>query len=317
MTLDPDPALPDVARAGLELAAPVVHAMAQASPAWLVIALAFHTVSLLARAAIWRRLLTAALPDQRVRFTDALGPYLLSIAAGVFAPLRGGDAVRLAAARRTLPEASTIRVGATLAAEAISGLIVVPLLALVALALGVLPVSHTVIALASLGCVVFAVAVWAAARALSRRADRSGRAGRVLAEIAAGVAVVGSPRRFARTVGPLTALDWLLRLATIVALLAAFRVALFPAAAPAVAAVDSLTTMIPFLPNGAGVQQAAVVGALHGHASTGTIVGFSVGTQLLIGAANLLGGALALLMLVPRVQVRRAAAAPVARALSA
>jgi uncharacterized membrane protein YbhN (UPF0104 family) len=276
------------------LAAPVLSAAGRAQPAWLLVALAAHTASILCRVRIWQVLLRAALPKQTVAFRDALGPYLGSVAASVVAPLRGGDAVRVALARRTLPEARSAAVCATLAAEAIPGLIVVPLLCAAALLLGVLPVSPGLAAGAMAAGLVLALAAWRISRLALRRRRSDGRVGRMLADFASGVRLVGSPSRFARTVGPLTVLDWTLRIAMLAAMLAAFHLGPDAAAAVAVVSIDSLTTLLPILPNGAGAQQAATASALHIHASTTALVAFSAGTQVLVGAVNVLAGALAL-----------------------
>jgi uncharacterized protein (TIRG00374 family) len=287
------------------IATPVLAAISRAQPGWLLIALVVHSVSILCRVRIWQLLLRAALPQQAVSFRAALCPYLGSVAANVVSPLRGGDAVRIALARRTLPEARSVVVLATLAAEAIPGLIVVPLLCAVALLLGVLPVSPAFAALAMAGCAALALAAWRVSRLVGIR-RRDGRLGRVLADLASGMRLVGSPGRFVRTVGPLTVVDWTLRIAVIWCLLAAFHLGLDAAAAVAVVSVDSLTTLLPVLPNGAGAQQAATVGALHTHASATALVAFSAGAQVLVGAANALAGVLALALMRSRWHARAA-----------
>jgi hypothetical protein len=200
------------------LAAPVLDAAGRAQPGWLLLALVVHSASILCRVRIWQVLVRAALPQQAVPFRAVLGPYLGSVAASVLAPLRGGDAVRIALARRTLPEARSVAVLSTLAAEAIAGLVVVPLLCAAALLLGVLPVSPGLAGLALAGGALVALATWSVVRLVTRR-RRDGRLGRVLADLSSGLRLVGSPVRFARTVGPLTALDWALRLVMIWCLL--------------------------------------------------------------------------------------------------
>ncbi len=289
----------ETASALAALAAPVLDAASRAQPAWLLVALVVHSASILCRVRIWQVLLRVALPQQVVSFRAALGPYLGSVAASVVAPLRGGDAVRIALARRTLPDAHSVTVLATLAAEAIPGIIVVPLLCAAALLLGVLPVNPAFAGLVMLGGAVLALAAWRVSRLAAFR-RRDGRLGRVLSDLASGLRLVGSPGRFARTVGPLTVLDWTLRITMIWCLLGAFHLSLSAAAAVAVVAIDSLTTLLPVLPNGAGAQQAAIAGGLHMHASTTALIAFSAGTQLLVGAANMLAGVLGFALLPSR-----------------
>jgi uncharacterized membrane protein YbhN (UPF0104 family) len=290
----------------VQLAAQVLSAASQANPVWLLAAFLLHGASLLCRVRIWQKLLRAALPQQAVPFRAALTPYMASVGASVVAPFRGGDAVRIGLARRTLPEAGSAAVLGTLAAEAIPGVVMVPLLVAAALLLGVLPFSASLAAGVMAGGAVLALCAWRIVR-LARDGRRgNGRTARFLADLASGLRLVGSPGRFARVVGPLAVLDWALRIAMMAALLAAFHLGLDAAAGVAVVSIDSLTSMVPVLPNGAGAQQAAIAGALHAHASTTALVAFSAGTQLLVGAVNVISGALALAFL-----PRGAAPAPV------
>ena len=281
------------------LATPVLDAASRAQPGWLLLALVVHSASILCRVRIWQVLLRVALPQQAVPFRAALGPYLGSVAASVVAPLRGGDAVRIALARRTLPEARSVAVLSTLAAEAIAGLVVVPLLCAAALLLGVLPVSPRLAALVLTGAALLALVLWGVMRLVARR-SRDGRLGRVFADLSSGLRLVGSPVRFARTIGPLTVLDWTLRLVMIWCLLGAFHLGFGVAAPVGVVAIDSLTTLLPILPNGAGAQQAAIAGGLHVHASATSLLAFSAGAQILTGAVNVLGGVVGLALLPPR-----------------
>jgi hypothetical protein len=83
-------------------------------------------------------------------------------------------------------------------------------------------------------------------------------------------------------------------------LLGAFHLGFGAAAPVGVVAIDSLTTLLPILPNGAGAQQAAIAGGLHVHASATSLLAFSAGAQFLVGAVNVLGGAVGLALLPPR-----------------
>jgi uncharacterized membrane protein YbhN (UPF0104 family) len=286
----------DIAGALAELFAPILDAAGRARPGWLLVALVLHSASLLCRVRVWQLLLGAALPRRSVPFRAALGPYLVAVAANVVLPLRSGDAVRVAFIRRALPEARTAAVLGTLAAEAIPGLVVVPLLVGGAVVFGMVPFGPGVAGAAILGAGVLALGAWWLARRTASRCPGS-RAGRIVSDLASGLRLAGCPLRFARTVGPPAALDWALRIATITALLAAFNLGLDPVAGIAVVAVDSLSTLVPILPNGAGAQQAGVTAALHGHASAAALVAFSASAQLLAGAANILAGGVAFAVL--------------------
>ncbi len=80
------------------------------------------------------------------------------------------------------------------------------------------------------------------------------------------------------------------RIASVWFFLEAFHIEATAETVVAVLAVQSLSTLLPFTPGGAGTQQAVLVFALGGAASPSAILSFSVGMQVATVVANVVLG---------------------------
>jgi uncharacterized protein (TIRG00374 family) len=279
----------------------------------LLIGLGLHTISLCVRARVWRNILRSAFPGRRVSTSGSLWAYLAGIGANAIAPFRGGDVVRVYAARRLLPGASVATIVSTLLAETVFGLVVVAGLATWAITSGGLPpmmqlpdakafefsfyAQHVWLVIAIE--VVLAVLALAALRLARRRVRALSR------HIADGFRVLHPPRAFVHVVALPQLVDWALRAATAYAMLAAFGVHPTVRAAILVLVIDSVATAIPVTPGGAGTQQALLAFALAGIASQSQILAYSVGQQAVITLANIALGLVAMLRLFGSVHVGR------------
>jgi uncharacterized membrane protein YbhN (UPF0104 family) len=225
-------------------------------------------------------------------------------------PMRGGDMVRVAAARRVIPESTTPTIVATLVAETAFGLVMIVALAIAAGAAGWLPVLSLLPSVnglglsallrnplvAGIGVLVALAAVTALAIAGRRRAVGFAR------ELARGMRVLGSARSFARLVALPQTFDWALRGATAYALLLAFGMHASVRAAVIVLVVDSIASSLPFTPAGVGAQQALLALALGGSSQ---VLAFSVGAQATFTVVNVMLGLAASLAIFGHVHVRR------------
>jgi uncharacterized membrane protein YbhN (UPF0104 family) len=281
--------------------------------AWLGIALAVHSMSLLVRARVWCSILRVALPDRRVPVRPVVSAYFAGVGANAIAPAHGGDLVRVYAARRALPGASVATIVSTLVAETVFGIVVIASLAGLTASAGWLPplvevpdaqafefsfyASHVGLVLAS--SLALAVALAVAVRWGARHVN--GLALHVLQ----GFRVLRSPVTFARVVALPQLGDWLLRAATAFALLAAFGIHPSVKTAILVLVVDSVATAVPFTPGGAGAQQGLLVLALAGAATSTQILAFSVGSQVVITLANILLGLVGIYASFGHVRLRR------------
>jgi uncharacterized membrane protein YbhN (UPF0104 family) len=266
----------------------------------LTIAIALHTLSLLVRSGVWCGILRAAFPDRQIGLRQTTWAYLAGVGANAIAPLRGGDLVRIHAIRRRVPDAPLATVVATLVAETAFGLIVVAGLVAATVALGWLPVmrlpdakAFEISFYARHATALTAVVVVAVGVALILARSAAGPARRIWAHTVQGLRILRTPSRMVRTVIVPQLLDWVLRIATAYALLAAFGI--HPTLRYAVAAVviDAISTALPFTPGGAGAQQGLLVFALGGAASTGQVLAYSIGAQACISACNVALGLVA------------------------
>src|SRR5215475_15613348 len=80
------------------------------------------------RSRAWRNLLAAAFPDSKVRWRDAYGAYLVKSGAGIFLPMHGDDAVRVALMKDRVEGASTAAVAATAGVETASEMLLTAVL---------------------------------------------------------------------------------------------------------------------------------------------------------------------------------------------
>ena len=99
-------------------------------------------------------------------------------------------------------------------------------------------------------------------------------------KLALGFAILHDWRAYVREVASWQAGSWLARVGSTFFFLRAFHVDATAKTTIAVLVVGGLSTLLPFTPGGAGTQQAILVFALAGAASSSTILAFSFGLQL-------------------------------------
>ncbi|MBD0329862.1 MAG: flippase-like domain-containing protein [Thermoleophilia bacterium] len=271
------------------------------SIAWWAVALALlcHVVKMAARSRALRNAVAAAYPEERVPWRTVAGAYTAGIGVNTLVPARGGDLLQLFLIRRNVEHASYPTLAATLLVLALfdtvvaSGLLVWALLATDALpGLDVVPRLPAVEWLwlyqhpraaaavtAALVLVAFAAGVWSAKHIHAFRA-----------RVAQGFAVLRSPLHYLRSVAAWQAVDWGLRVATVLLLLRAFDIPATITNGLLAQVAGSLATILPLTPSGIGTEQALLAYVLRGEASTGALLSFSVGMRLVLGAANVVLG---------------------------
>jgi hypothetical protein len=226
----------------------LLGALAGAHAGLLVAAVALHVAGQACRGLAWRGVLVAAWPAVTRRHACAW--HVCGAGLSGVLSARGGDAVRIALARRDIDRASVPALAGTLAAEGSFETVFGAVLALVAVRLGVgsleLPPVPLLVGVAVAGAVVVALG------ARSRRVRRIG------AEVRRGLAVMRHPRCWARTVLPWQLLARGLRLGAATCFLLAFGLPVAPAMVLAACAAQGSGAMLPI----PGAGPAAVAGAL-------------------------------------------------------
>jgi uncharacterized membrane protein YbhN (UPF0104 family) len=263
---------------------------------WLVAGVVLHLGSQLARGRGWHTIVCAAHPEpDRPRRRDVLLTWVAGAGASGVLSARGGDALRVLLLRRRMRTSCPTLVG-TLAAETIAETTLGVLLTAWALSAGFIPGLHRP-GLASTALIAGGVVlVLLVVRALARR---SAALARVCADIRRGLSLLGSPGRYVRRVVPWGVLSRVLRIGSLLCLLAAFALPVSLTAALVVMVAHSSGRLVPFGPAGAGASLGLLVAAFpavtHADVSAGEVTAFYLGST---GALTAVGIALSTLILV-------------------
>jgi hypothetical protein len=234
----------------------------------------------------WRNLLAAAYPDANVRWRDAYGAYLVKSGAGIFLPMHGDDAVRVALMKDRVEGASTATVAATAGVETLADVLLTAVLLGVSMWLGASvidwrsiaahPVKPAIVVVLVVGAIVSAVV------ALRRRARGLGD------ELKQGLAIFHHHGAYTRSVLGWRVIAFALELATLYLFLIAFGFAgATLASVVLIRTAQRVTVSLPgFLET--GTQQAMIIAILTtaGHAA-GQAFGFGFGSKVTTSGLNL------------------------------
>jgi uncharacterized membrane protein YbhN (UPF0104 family) len=273
---------------------------------YLAIGLGLHFVKLFFRAVAWRTILTASYPGTKVRLSSVFGAYLVGVGINSVVPARGGDAVKLYLVKHRIPDSSYATLTPTLLVETLADFFIAGGLIVWALAIGALPAHEVYAKLPSVdwgilvrhreltGAVLFillAIGLFAFFHFAEHGGDLRER-------VARGFAVLKNPRRF--TVGVLVPqlISWGFRVASVYYFLLAFGVTATIHNSFLVQVVDSLATLFPATPGGAGTKQGLIVFLFEGEGvAKPTLLAFSVGMNVALVVFNLIVGLIALFMM--------------------
>jgi hypothetical protein len=225
-----------------------VDRLTDAKLGWLTAALVLHVCGQACRGLAWRGVLNAAWPGvtrRRVCAWHICGAGLTGVLS-----VRGGDAVRMALAKRELPGATWAALAGTLAVEGSFEIVCGLVLTFAAAWLGVSTLgtpSPALFAAAAAACALIAVLAF-----------RSTRVRGVVREVRRGFAVLQDRRRWLREVLPWQVAARLLRFAAMACFLLAFGLPAAPAVVIAACAAQGSGALLP-LP---GAGPATVAGAL-------------------------------------------------------
>lgn len=270
------------------------------------IALGLHLAKLVLRAIAWRTILRAAYPGQRLRFRSVFGAYAAGVGVNSIVPARGGDAVKLFLIKRRIADSTYTTLTPTLVAETAFDFFVAGGLMLWALWIGVLPTHQVYSKLPSVDWGFFlhhneateigvGVLLAAAAVGVILLVEHGGKFRR---RVGRGFAIMRDPWRLLRGVIVPQALSWVLRIASVYFFLRAFGVHASLHNALLAQVVESLATLFPATPGGAGTKQGLIVFLFRGQAvSKSLLLAFSVGMNLALVVFNLLVGFAALALM--------------------
>jgi uncharacterized membrane protein YbhN (UPF0104 family) len=285
-----------------------------ASVSWpaLGIALALGVTKVLLRTVAWRNIIRASYPEERVPLPPVAGAYFAGVGLNSILPGRAGDVVKLYLVRRSIPATTYTTLAATLFVETLLDLVLAGVLFLWALTQGVLPSLNVlpdvpafdwgwllrdskstaiVVAALTVGAIAF---WWWAERHIENFKKRVSR----------GLAILRDRPRYAREVVSWQLASWVCRVAALYFFLRAFHVHATVHNALLAQVVDSLATLLPFSPGGAGTKQGLLVYVLQGQAPSSRLLAFSVGAHIAVVIVNVALAAGVIFLMLRTLRVR-------------
>lgn len=273
----------------LEAAADFFASLGRIEWPYLVAALLFSLALQLCRAHGWANALRAAYPPAQVSERGIVAAFLVGAGMNGILPARGGDAIKVVLAKRSVTDSSYPAIISSFAVLAPFDSVIGALVLLYAITQGLLPAAPRLPELPA-----FEVSFWAANPELLVLAITAlAVVGAALVAFAArhaeafwehlrqGVAVFRQPRRYLREVFAWQAAGWLCRFASFWLFLDAFGIGGSFENVLLVMSVQAISGALPFTPGGAGAQQALLVVALDGPTYV-AVLAYSVGQQLAV-----------------------------------
>jgi uncharacterized membrane protein YbhN (UPF0104 family) len=273
---------------------------------WAAIAIAFlfYLGMLLARGRAWEQTLEAAYPENDVRYDKIAAAYIAGAGLNSFIPARVGDVVKIFLARHSIPRSTYPTITSSFFVQSVFDTSVGLLVLVYAITRGLLPKPPELPNLPA-----FDIAFWAEhPRFLMFFLTAAGiglivayvitarRAEKFWDRVKQGAVVLTDMPRYLREVALWQGIAWLARFASFWFFLDAFHIGGSFQNVLLVMSVQSVATLLPFTPGGAGAQQALLVATLAGAAGTtrSEVLAYSVGQQVAIAVFTALLGFIAL-----------------------
>jgi hypothetical protein len=203
-------------------------------------------------------------------------------------PARGGDVIKIFLVKSSIPNSSYPAIGAALAVDAIFDSSIGILVLIFAFTQGVFPKPPDFSKLNAFDLSFFAnhprfalfFITALAVLALVGFALLSARVKAFWARVRQGLTILRDRNRYLRQVYAIQGLGWICRFIAFWFLLEAFHVGGSVKNVLLVFGVNAVSTIVPFTPGGAGVQQALLVKVFSGTAAGATVAAYSVGQQI-------------------------------------
>jgi uncharacterized membrane protein YbhN (UPF0104 family) len=257
---------------------------------------------LLCVSAAWRNIIQAAYPKAPVPRRSILGAVFAGVGVNAIIPARGGDAVRVFLAKRSVPQSTYTTITSTLVLLSLFDFLVAGSLVLWAVANGYLGGGDvlgpsfdfgwairnpgTFVKVIGLVLVILLVVVlWFAEQI-----------GDFRRRITQGFSILRDRQGYLRRVVAWQVADWLLRFAAVLFFLHAFGLAATLHNALLVQVSAALASLLPISPSGIGTEQAFLLYLFGGQIAGAALVAFSVGMRITLITVNAVLGFATLLV---------------------
>ncbi len=284
-TLLPPPAFLDAVEAFFENLAAVEWGA-------LILAMLAFLAYLTLRSRASYNILRAAYPEERIQWRYIWGAYFAGYGFNAVIPARGGDVVRLFLTKSSVPNSSYPAVASSFAVELVFDGVMAIFILSFAFSQGVFPKppdfsdidAFDLSFLASNPQFTLFLVTFLAIATLVAAAILSARVKAFWARIRQGLTILKDRRRYLRQVFAVQLCGWGFRFTAFWFLLEAFGVGGSVRNVLLVLGVSAVGALVPFTPQGAGVQQALLVNVFSGTAAGATVAAYSVGQQIAIAA---------------------------------
>ena len=255
----------------------------------LAIALALSLVMQVLRAHAWANAIRAAYPKAKISELRVVGAFLVGAGLNGILPARGGDAIKVVLAKRSVEGSTYPTVISSFAVLAPFDTAIGILVLIYAVTQGLLPkppqlprlpafdisfwARHPQVLAITAGILLIILVVGGIL--LARRAEA------FWDRVKQGLVILTDPQRYLREVAAWQLVAWLIRFATFWLFLEAFHIGGSIQNVLLVMSVLAISGALPFTPGGVGSQQALLVATLHG-ASRTAVLSYSVGQQIAV-----------------------------------
>ena len=237
-------------------------------------------------------ILRAAYPTERIQWRYIWGAYFAGYGFNAVIPARGGDVVRLFLTKSSVPNSSYPAVASSFGVELVFDAVMAVFILSFAFSQGVFPKppdfpdidAFDISFLASNPQFTLFLITLLAVLALVAAAVLSARVKAFWARVRQGLTILKDRRRYVRQVFAVQLAGWAFRFTAFWFLLEAFGVGGSVRNVLLVLGVNAVAALVPFTPQGAGVQQALLVQVFASTAAGATVAAYSVGQQIAIGA---------------------------------
>jgi glycosyltransferase 2 family protein len=248
----------------------------------------------------WRNIIKAAYPKTRVPWRSILGAVFAGVGVNAIIPARGGDAVRVVLAKRSVEGSSYATIASTVILLSLFDFVVASCLVIWAAANGLLPqvlgpsfdfgwAFHNPVtflkAVALVLVILLILLLWFAEQI-----------GDFRHRLAQGFTILRDRRAYFRRVALWQGVDWTLRFVSVLCFLSAFELPVTMHNALLVQVSAGLASLLPISPSGIGTEQAFLLYLLRDQASRAALLGFSVGMRITLILVNMALGFATLLL---------------------